>query len=112
LIFIFISNSFFQIAAVAAVNMMGNADDDGYFKGSKPFHSRRRSALAGWRHDEAELTEEQKRDRMVQEVDEMIYDMKEAHSLEKALTAKKHNPHGTKYLDSLVSTIVQSRNLF
>lgn len=92
------------------MNALGDGNND-YFGGPKPFHSRRRSAYSTGMDDFSKLTDEQKHDRMVNEVDEIIEELRETHSLENALK-NMNRTSGGKLLDTLSSTIIHSRNLF
>ncbi len=96
-------------AAVAFVNSLGGAN--------APFHARRISTLEmmnGKNKEEddeySKLTDEEKHDRMVSEVDDIVQELKEKHSLENALNAKKYT--GKFLVDTFASSVIHSRALF
>jgi hypothetical protein len=98
-------------AAAAYVNGLDSATNQE--NSNSPFIARRRSALStqsSYSFDAyAHLSEEQKKDRLSTEVDEIIENFKEVHSLEAALKPKKS---GKDLLNTLSASIYHSRSIF
>jgi hypothetical protein len=102
-----------QKAAEAAAAYVNGLDTPNSPNSNSPFVARRRSALStqsSYSFDAyAHLSEEQKKERMSTEVDEIIENFKEVHSLEAALKPKKS---GKDLLNTLSASIYHSRSIF
>lgn len=97
----------FLLAAVAAVGGLGEEPEK---PAARKRNNKTLSGKGAYIPNILELDENEKKQIITDEVDDIIESMKEKHSLENALKSKKVK--GTKLIDTLSAAIHHSRNLF